>query len=47
MRRELIRLKTIKGAWNRAPWACKIVSVYGGFLAFESINDFNAWSKQS
>lgn len=43
MRTELIRLKTHAGAKKRAPWAAIIVPTYGGFLAFESIDDFLQW----
>ena len=28
------------------PWACKIVKVDGGYMAFESIVDYDTWRKQ-
>ncbi len=46
MRKEMIEVKTAKQARKAAPWAAKIVKVSGGYLAFESINDFNLWRKQ-
>jgi hypothetical protein len=46
MRRELIRLRTQNGAKRRAPWAAVIVPIYGGFLAFESVDDFIIWKAQ-
>ena len=43
MRIELIRLKTHTGAKKRAPWAAIIVPIFGGFIAFEAIDDFIIW----
>jgi len=43
MRTELIRLKTYNGAKKRAPWAAIIARIYGGFIAFESVDDFIKW----
>jgi hypothetical protein len=30
-----------------APWASEIIEVDGGFMAFESMDDYNTWSGQS
>lgn len=46
MRTEFIECKCRKTAWRRAPWACKITKVVGGFLAFESESDFDMWINQ-
>ena len=46
MRIEKMRLKTYNGARKRAPWAAVIARTYGGFIAFESVDDFLEWKKQ-
>ena len=46
MRQEMIEVKTRKEAVKLAPWAAKIVKVSGGYMAFESIADFETWKKQ-
>jgi hypothetical protein len=46
MRQETIRLKTYNGAKRRAPWAAVIARIYGGFIAFESVDDFIIWKGQ-
>jgi hypothetical protein len=46
MRKELIVCKTRKTAVKRAPWACKVVKVEGGYMAFESWDDYNTWKNQ-
>lgn len=30
----------------QCPWACKIVKVDGGYLAFESLKDYQTWKEQ-
>lgn len=46
MRRDFIACACASTAWRQAPWAAHIARVYGGFIAFESIADFNVWSAQ-
>ena len=46
MRKELIVCKNRKTAVKRAPWACKVVKVEGGYMAFESWDDYNTWKNQ-
>jgi hypothetical protein len=46
MRKELIICKTRKTAVKRAAWACKIVKVEGGYMAFESWDDYKVWKNQ-
>jgi hypothetical protein len=38
---------TIEGAWVVAPWAAEIVEVEGGFMAFESVADYDTWRRQT
>lgn len=46
MRQEMIECKTRETAKRRAPWAAKIVKVEGGYMAFESVNDYETWKRQ-
>jgi hypothetical protein len=46
MRKEFIECKTRKTAIKRAPWAAKIAKVEGGYMAFESVADYETWRKQ-
>jgi hypothetical protein len=46
MKKEFIECKSRSTAKRRAPWACKIVKVEGGFMAFESWEDFEVWHNQ-
>jgi len=38
--------KTNEAAKTIAPWAYKIVRVEGGWLAFESADDYHTWKSQ-
>lgn len=44
--REMIYTKTLAAAKRRAPWAAKIVKVYGGFIAFACPVDYSIWKNQ-
>ena len=46
MRTELIECKSRKTAIRKAPWAAKIVKVGGGYMAWESIDDYRTWGNQ-
>ncbi|WP_438435384.1 hypothetical protein [Gorillibacterium sp. sgz500922] len=46
MRQTHIDAKTAAEARKKAPWAAKVVKVTGGYLAFESINDYETWKNQ-
>jgi len=46
VRREFIQVKTRRTAVKRAPWACWIVKVEGGYMAFESATDYKTWKNQ-
>lgn len=44
--REMIYTKTLAAAKKRAPWAAKIVKVYGGYIAFDCYQDYLTWHNQ-
>jgi hypothetical protein len=44
MRVELSSARTIRQAEKQFPWSVKIVKVKGGWLCFESYNDFLLWN---
>ena len=43
MRREFFAGVSRYFVTRYCPWACKIVKVDGGYLAFESIEDWRTW----
>lgn len=47
MRQEFVEVSTIEAAQTACPWAAEIVEVEGGFEAFESMDDYNTWSKNT
>lgn len=46
MRQIMVTVATRQAAQKAAPWAVKIVKVDGGYIAFESIQDYATWRKQ-
>lgn len=46
MRKEFVACSSYSTAWRRCPWAAVIVKVEGGFLAFESVTDYQIWKGQ-
>ena len=46
MKTVFVECKTRKTAIRRCPWAAKIVKVQGGYMAFESVQDFETWKRQ-
>ena len=46
MRSEFLEVATIEAAQAAAPWAAEIVEVDGGFMAFESMADYDLWAAQ-
>jgi hypothetical protein len=46
MRKQLLSVTSPKDAQKLAPWAAKIVKVDGGYMAFESMADYQAWKRQ-
>lgn len=46
MRQEFLAVETIEQAEQLAPWAAKIVECDGGYMAFESITDYETWMAQ-
>lgn len=46
MKTKLLEVKTRAEAVKLAPWAAKLVKVSGGYMAFESVADYNTWRTQ-
>lgn len=46
MRKEMCEVKDRRTAKKRMPWASRIAKVEGGYMGFESINDFKIWNNQ-
>ena len=46
MRKEFVQCLSRSAAWHRCPWAAKIAKVSGGFMAFESVTDYETWRNQ-
>lgn len=46
MRKLFIEVESRKEAKNEAPWASKIAKVVGGYMAFESVEDYKVWKNQ-
>ncbi len=46
MRKEFIEGTSLKRAKKRAPWATVITKCYGGYMAFESMNEYLTWRGQ-
>lgn len=47
MRTQFIQCETIEQAENECLWAAEIVEVDGGFMAFESVADYDIWINQT
>ncbi len=46
MRQKFIECASRATAYRRAPWASIVMKVCGGFMAFESIADYNTAKNQ-
>lgn len=46
MRNEFVQTESRKFAKNACPWASVITKVDGGYMAFESTQDYRAWRSQ-
>jgi hypothetical protein len=46
MRKEFIQTETQAQAEDQAPWAAVIIAAEGGFMAFESQDDYAVWQNQ-
>jgi hypothetical protein len=46
MRKQFIECKSYSTAKRRAPWAYKIIKCDGGYMAFESQNDYKLWNSE-
>lgn len=46
MRQQFIDCSTYRTAYKRVPWAPKVMKVCGGFIAFESVIDYQTAKNQ-
>lgn len=46
MKKQFIEVKTKYLAKKMMPWACVIAKVNGGFLGFESSEEYKNWKQQ-
>lgn len=46
MRTQFIETDKRAVAVKECPWATKIIKVEGGYMAFESLTDYETWKNQ-
>ena len=46
MREKFVECGTRYQAAKECPWASKIAKVRGGFMCFESVEDYKTWRNQ-
>ena len=46
MKKKFIMAKSRHLAKKWCPWSVKIVKCEGGFIVFESVDDYKTWKKQ-
>lgn len=46
MRKTFIEEKDRRKVIKLAPWAAKAIKVDGGYMVFESVEDWKIWSRQ-
>lgn len=46
MRKEFIEVETSEEAYEAAPWASIVIEVDGGWMAFESHDEYVTWTMQ-
>jgi hypothetical protein len=46
MRTQFAQTSSRRTAEAECPWSTKIVKVDGGYMVFESINDYQTWRSQ-
>jgi hypothetical protein len=46
MRKQFVEVETREEAEQACPWAAEIVEVDGGWMAFESVADYDTWKAQ-
>jgi len=46
MRTQVCYVSTITEAWEECPWACVVTKVEGGYICFESQDDYATWKAQ-
>lgn len=47
MRTKFIQTDSFAEAQEAAPWACEIIEVEGGYMAFESRSGLKTWLNQA
>ena len=46
MRQQFVETNSRAKAQKECPWASKIAKVFGGYMCFESVDDYNIWKAQ-
>lgn len=46
MRKEFVEAKRASEARRKAPWAAVVAKVVGGYIAFESVVEYETWRRQ-
>lgn len=46
MKTQFVETNSRKEAVNEMPWAEKVVKVSGGYMGFESADDYKTWKNQ-
>jgi len=46
MKTKFCQVSSKTEAFIECPWAAEAVEVDGGFMCFESIDDYNTWANQ-
>jgi hypothetical protein len=46
MRTQFVQANNRRTATIECPWAAEVVKVDGGYMAFESITDYQMWRSQ-
>ena len=44
--RKLVKTESVEIAQDECPWACVFIEVDGGFMCFESWDDYKTWEAQ-
>jgi hypothetical protein len=45
MRKQFVACKDRRTAFRRCPWTAVLIKVDGGFMCFESFNDWRIWDR--
>ena len=47
MRTQFVQTESAKDARKSCPWQSRIAKVCGGYMCFESIDDYKVWNNQN